>query len=236
MELSLQVITGTAAFLALTHTFIGVDHYLPFVVLARARNWSWKRLAAVVTICGLGHVLSSVLLGFVGLALGTAVGSLEGIEASRGALASYLIIAFGLIYMLWGLRSAYRNKSHEHSHVHADGVVHEHLHDHHGGHGHPHEAGKRSSVYWALFLVFVFGPCEPLIPLIMYPAAKNSMVGVAWVATVFGVVTIATMLVMTTVLYAGVKRLRWQRFERYSHAAAGFAILTAGLLIVFVGV
>ena len=56
------------------------------------------------------------------------------------------------------------------------------------------------------------------------------------VSAVFGIITIATMLVMASILYAGARRIRWQGLERYGHAAAGFAILVAGLLIVLVGV
>jgi ABC-type nickel/cobalt efflux system permease component RcnA len=236
VDTSVAVIAGTAALIALTHTVIGVDHYLPFVALGRARRWSYRRLAAIVTVCGIGHVASSVALGFLGIALGVAVGKLEGVESTRGEVASYLLIAFGLIYMLWGLRAAFRNQTHAHEHTHADGSVHQHHHDHHGSHLHPHERGGRSTVVWVLFLLFVFGPCEPLIPLIMYPAAKSSIAGVVLVAGVFSVVTIAVMLTMTMALYAGALRLRWQRFERYTHAAAGFAILAAGLLVAFGGI
>lgn len=235
VDTSISVIAGTAALIALTHTVIGVDHYVPFVALARARHWSYRRLALVVVLCGLGHVASSVLLGFVGIALGIAVGTLESVESTRGELASYLIIAFGLIYTLWGLRAAYRNRTHVHEHTHADGSTHLHEHDHHGAHLHGHADGRRRSVTWVLFLIFVFGPCEPLIPLIMYPAAKASTAGVVLVAGIFSVVTVAVMLVMTMALYAGALRIRWQGLERYTHAAAGFAILTAGLLVAFGG-
>ena len=34
---------------------------------------------------------------------------------------------------------------------------------HHGEHMHPHLVGA-SLTPWALFVIFVFGPCEPLIP------------------------------------------------------------------------
>ena len=38
-----------------------------------------------------------------------------------------------------------------------------------------------------LFTIFVFGPCEPLIPILMYPAAKSSVAGMLLVAGVFSV-------------------------------------------------
>lgn len=231
---ALQILAATAFVLALTHTLIGVDHYLPFVVLGRANRWSYRKLALVTTLCGIGHVLSSVALGMVGIFAGVAVAKIEGAEAWRGDLASYLIIAFGLIYLLWGLRQVHRGKTHSHAHTHADGSHHEHGHDHAGGHNHPHEEG-RPRLFWVLFLVFVFGPCEPLIPLLMYPAAKLNMAGVALVAGIFGAVTIATMLAMTLVLYGGVQRIRFAFLERYMHPIAGVMIMAAGLLVVFAG-
>jgi hypothetical protein len=43
---------------------------------------------------------------------------------------------------------------------------------------------------WALFIIFILGPCEALIPLFMYPAAQNSNGVVIMVAIVFGLVTL----------------------------------------------
>ena len=70
----------------------------------------------------------------------------------------------------------------------------------------------------------------------MYPAAKSSVLGAVLVTSVFAIVTIGTMLVMTTLVYAGAQRVRWRFLEGYEHAAAGLAILAAGLLVVAVGV
>ena len=52
-SLSVLAAAGGVAFL---HTLLGPDHYLPFIVLARARSWSKTRTLVVTTICGLGHV------------------------------------------------------------------------------------------------------------------------------------------------------------------------------------
>lgn len=84
-----------------------------------------------------------------------------------------------------------------------------------------------------LFTIFVFGPCEPLIPILMYPAAAQSTLGVVLVASVFGVVTIATMVTVVLLLSFGLESLPTRRLERYSHALAGFAILLCGVAIHF---
>lgn len=229
----LLILTSTAALIGLVHTVVGPDHYLPFVVISRARGWSRRKTAAVTALCGLGHVLSSVVLGSIGIAAGIAVSRLEAVESARGTVAAWLLIAFGLVYGTWGLRRALRGRPHTHSHRHLSGVTHSHEHAHDGQHVHVHAESKRpvSITPWVLFVVFVFGPCEPLIPLLMFPAANESTWGVALVAAVFSLVTIATMLVLVLALGYGLSAAPLRRIERYSHAVAGLTLTVCGALI-----
>ncbi len=231
------ILAATAVSLGFVHTVTGPDHYLPFIVIGRARNWSLARTLTVTALCGLGHVLSSVVLGMIGIALGVAVGKLTVIEGVRGNLAAWLLISFGLVYGIWGLRQAWRSKPHFHLHTHADGTVHQHSHQHHADHAHPHldEGQARSITPWALFIIFVLGPCEPLIPLLMYPAANHSVAGMVGVAVIFSVVTIGTMLVMVFLAERGIRLIPTGGLERYAHALAGLAILGSGLAIQFMG-
>ena len=65
---SIIVLCGTAASIGFLHTLLGPDHYLPFVAMSRAGGWSLKKTTVVTVLCGMGHVLSSVVLGFIGIA------------------------------------------------------------------------------------------------------------------------------------------------------------------------
>ncbi len=229
------ILAVTAGSIGFVHTVTGPDHYLPFIVLGRARRWPLARTLGVTAICGVGHVLGSVVLGLIGIGLGLAIGRLEIIEGVRGDLASWLLISFGLAYTAWGLRSAYRDRPHSHRHVHADGTVHEHHHSHRRDHSHPHDARNRSLTAWALFVIFVLGPCEPLIPILMYPAADASMGGLVLVVAVFSVATIVTMMAMVLMAERGLRLVKIGGLERYAHAFAGVAILGSGLAIRLLG-
>lgn len=235
MSNEIIILAGTAASLGLIHTLIGPDHYLPFVVLSKARNWSTAKTGVVTLLCGLGHVLSSIALGFLGIALGVAVFRLEAIESSRGEIAAWLLIGFGLAYFVWGVRKAIRGRRHEHAHPHEDTAEHSHSHKHTNEHTHVHISSYRSLTPWILFTIFVFGPCEPLIPLVMYPAAEHNMAGVAIVSSIFGLVTVATMLVVVLTSSYGLSRLPLRKLERYSHAFAGLSIFLCGGAIKFLG-
>jgi nickel/cobalt transporter (NicO) family protein len=237
-ELSLLLVT--AASIGFLHTLFGPDHYLPFVVMARARRWSLWKTTSITFLCGVGHVGSSVVLGVIGVALGIAVNKLVAIESFRGDIAAWALIAFGLVYFVWGTRQAIRNKPHQHLHSHAGGCDHEHVHAHQSEHLHAHvaeeaEQEKFNVTPWVLFTIFVFGPCEPLIPLLMYPAAKGSLWGLASVTAVFGAMTIATRLGIALLSAYGIGFVRMSKLERYTHALAGATICMCGVSIQFLG-
>jgi sulfite exporter TauE/SafE len=235
MSSELTVLMATAATIGLVHTVAGPDHYVPFIMIGRARKLSPGRLLVLTVLCGLGHVLSSVVLGAIGISVGLAIGAIESIEGIRGEVASYLMIGFGVAYAAWGLRLALRGRSHAHSHVHADGCEHEHAHDHGVGHGHLRKEGRKITM-WTLFIVFVLGPCEPLIPMLMYPAARSDVLGVVLITSVFGLVTICTMSIMVLLLHRGVALVRLGSLERYVHVIAGVMIAASGLAVMAFGI
>jgi nickel/cobalt transporter (NicO) family protein len=208
----LLILTAAAASIGFIHTVLGPDHYIPFIVIAKARKWSMFKTGWVTFLCGIGHILSSVVLGIIGIALGIAVTRIQTLESFRGNIAGWLLIAFGLIYFAWGLRRAFR-KTHSHLHVEE----------------------RTNLTPWILFTIFVFGPCEPLIPILMYPAARSSIFGIILVTAVFGTVTIGTMMTIVLLSSLGVNLLPMHKFERYTHALAGATICLCGVAIQFLG-
>jgi nickel/cobalt transporter (NicO) family protein len=231
----IALLCATAATIGLLHTVFGPDHYVPFIVMAQVRRWSLAKTAWITLVCGLGHVLSSVVLGLVGIALGVSVLKLEFLESARGAVAAWLLIGFGFAYFVWGVHRAIRNRPHRHEHAHGEGATHEHVHSHESSHVHVHASKNRDLTPWILFTLFVFGPCEPLIPVLMYPAARSSVAGTVLVAGVFSIATIGTMLVVVLLAARGVALARLERWDRYSHALAGATICLCGLAIQFLG-
>lgn len=226
-----QVLLVTAATIAFLHTILGPDHYLVFTAMGKARAWSLAKTLRITFYCGIGHVLGSLLLGALGLLAGAQLASLVEIEGLRGNLAGWALLTFGLVYFAWGLKKAGRSHRHSHAHVH-DGVAHAHEHDHRHEHAHVH--AERSSITpWVVFVIFVLGPCEALIPLFMYPAAQHNALLVAQVAIVFSVITLLTMLACVAITTIGLDRLRLPATGRYVHAAAGAAVLACGMLVSF---
>ena len=242
MSAELKTLLVTAMSLGFLHTLLGPDHYIPFAAMARANGWTRRKTFAITLLCGVGHILSSVVLGVIGLALGLVVFQLESIESARGETAAWLLIGFGLAYLCWGVVQAIRNVPHTHLHTHADGTTHSHPHRHDLEHQHVHlpedsvedgGSGRRRRLMtpWVLFIIFAFGPCEVLIPLLMYPAAEANFWAVGMVVIAFGAATLVAMVGAVMVLLYGLERIRLPNLHRYSHALAGLALLVCGLMI-----
>jgi len=229
------VLLSTAFFIAITHTILGIDHYLPFVVLSKANAWPMRKSMILVLLCGIGHVLSSVLLGLFGIGLSQSLSFLVNIESIRGTLATDFMIGFGLIYTAWALNNLYRNKPHTHR-INGETITHDHHHesavsDHHEAH-----PTKSLNTIWGLFILFVLGPCEPLIPLLMFPAATENAVAFIGVTLVFSVTTILTMTALTYIGIKGLTKVSFNGLEKYTHALAGTAITLCGILILTLGI
>jgi len=206
------------------------------VAMARVVEWSRRETLLVTALCGFGHVAGSVVLGMVGIAFGLSIPRLEAFESSRGSWAAWGLILFGLLYTIWGVRRALRGRAHSHVHANADGTLHLHEHAHAKEHLHPHpsESGSKMTP-WVLFVIFLLGPCEALIPLLMFPAATESWTSLFLVTGTFGAATIATMLGLVFASLEGVQRISFPRAQRYGHALAGFTILLCGVAIEFIG-
>lgn len=207
METSFGILCLSALVMGITHTAMGPDHYLPFIVISKARNWSTKKTILITLICGLAHVFSSILIGLFGIGCGLALKSLEIAEELRGDVAGWLLVACGTIYMIWGIFHALTNREHHH------------VKDR-GGNLTP----------WALFVIFIFGPCEPLIPFLMFPAATIGLHAAIGVALVFAVATLATMTGMVAAVLYGL-HFGHHKTHRFAHAMAGAILLLCGVAI-----
>jgi len=214
MEPNISFLAATALTIGSLHTLAGPDHYLPFVVMAKTRNWSVLKTINIVALCGVGHVLSSIIIGFIGIVAGFAISGIERFEGARGNIAAWLLLVFGLTYMIWGIYRLWKHPTHHHDHGFSD---------------------KKKMTFWILFTIFVFGPCEPLIPLLMYPAAQHNYVAVAYISLLFAITTIATMIAIVLLMLKGISMVKLHLLEKYQHVIAGVTIALCGMGILFLG-
>jgi len=187
------------------------DHWVPFAALARAQGWPVGRTARVTFLCGFGHVTVSVLLGLLGLVFGRQM--FESFGQRMESFAGVLLIAFGLIYAVWGLHRTAGRHFHGHVHLHYD---------------HVHDPGRMT--VRGLFLLFCADPCVAVVPL-LFAAAPLGAVQTVVLVVLYEVATIATMVALVLPARAGAHLLRGSWFTRYGDAAAGGLIVLTGLVV-----
>jgi len=224
-----------AVLIGFVHTLTGPDHYVPFVAMSQAGRWSLPKTILITVLCGFGHVGSSIAIGLIGVVLGVMVLHLERFELFRGHIAGWLLVVFGLLYFVWGIMHARRHTPHHHVSLGHRGItIWRHEHGRHAATQHSSTPGP-SMTPWILMIIFALGPCEPLIPLLMYPAAKANALAVVGVTTLFALVTLLTMTTMVVLMRLGLRSIRFSGFNQYAHAACGFAMFACGLAIKFGG-
>ena len=228
-QLTVSALLLTAFITAVVHTvtgpdhylpFIaitGPDHYLPFIAIAKSRNYGLKKTLFWTFVCGIGHIVSALLIAllFVYFSHWLTETKFNWIENNRADLAAYAMIGLGGAYLLWAVWHRLRHKyGHEYHHELIES-----------------DNDKNISV-WVLFIIFVLGPCEALLPIL---TASSVMGGAVVVSTtlLFSFATIATMMVMVTVGMLGIKAMHLQKLQPYAHELAGGTIMACGLAIVF---
>lgn len=201
------------------------DHWVPFAALARSERWTAVRTATVTALCGLGHVTVSVALGLAAALFGLEV--VERFGRRLEGLGGVFLIAFGVIYALWGLHRAVWSRWHVHPHSH----VHWHTH---GREPHVH-VGERRLTPWALFVLFSADPCVAVIPL-MFAVAPLGAIRTAAVVIAYELATIATMIALVLpARAAAAKAIAGGWADRYGHAIAGGLIALIGVVVVGLG-
>ncbi len=204
----MEALILSAMGVGLVHS-LAPDHWLPFASLAQAQGWSRRKLLIISFLAGLGHVGSSFALGVIGIVLGMGLAHLEGVESFRGNIAGFLLIGFGVAYALWGLKHIRDHRLH----FHKGEVV----------------------TLWTLMAIFVFGPCEPLIPL-MFLAVQHGWPGI-WLTTIaFSITTVFMVMVQSMLAFMGLSLLPQRALERWSHVMAGGVIALTGLAVMLLGI
>jgi hypothetical protein len=219
MSASAPVLLAAAAGVGFAHAILP-DHWMPLATVGRTRRWSLARLARVSGLAGLGHVALSVVLGAIVIAVGLQFR--HSLQSAQDAIVGGLLTVTGLAFLVLQARG-HRHHEHEHEHQH------EHQHEHEHEHGHDHRRGGG-----ALAVLIPFGaaasPDLTILPVFLAATTAGTATAVGTVL-LFGVVTIATFVVLTVLVAAAGYQLRGDWLERRGNAVTGAVLLVIGSLV-----
>jgi nickel/cobalt transporter (NicO) family protein len=228
----LTTIAATGFSVAFFHAAIPT-HWLPFVLVARARSWSRTRTLMVTTLAGLGHVALTSLLG-----LGIAWFGFQLEEKVEWFpwLAGGLLLAFSLFYFWRQWRGT--------------GICHHHTPGTHH-HASEHCGEEREQSHWdaelkdsplvskkagewtaisGLFVMLTLSPCEGFLPVYL-SGVQFGWKGFVVLSVILAVATLAGMTLFTWLALVGFDRFRLKAFERHEAGLLGILFAVLGVLI-----
>jgi len=130
MSSTTPALLAAAAGVGLGHAILP-DHWVPLAVIGRARRYPLARVARLSLLAGIAHVMVSLLLGAIIVAIGLQFRST--IEGAQNAIVGTILILTGIGFAVFELTGRGHGHSHEHGHAHAHGHGQAHDHTHAGG-------------------------------------------------------------------------------------------------------
>ena len=223
-----------AVFLGVIHILLRRDYYKPFVTIKKLQGWSSNKTLGVVLLSSIGHVLGSVVLSAVGLVPAIMVARLSYFSPMKETILAWFVILFGVFFIVYGIRQAYRSKPHKHLHLGADGTYHTHTHIHKKDSALVEKLTKNKKLsVWSIVVTYTLNPFEALVVIQVWPLMKSHYMMIVVVTCIFSVAVIIAMLTMSYLVIHG-KRFGWlKRTGLFSYIIIGALILVYGLVLLF---
>jgi hypothetical protein len=231
---------AAAAGVALGHAVLP-DHWVPLAVFGRTQRHSLGRVTSLATLAGVAHVLTSLLVGGVVVAVGLQFRSaVEGVE---NLVVGSTLIATGIAFVAVELATRRR---HADDHRHRPSLwAHPQRRDDGQGAAAVPDAGRRparsrssdggeSRLRAAAAVMVPFGaaasPDLTILPVFLAATALGVAAAVGTLIT-FSLVTILAIVALTVSVSIGSRQLEAGWLDRWGHAATALVLIVVGGLV-----
>jgi ABC-type nickel/cobalt efflux system permease component RcnA len=214
------------------------DHWVPLAVVGRTRRYPLSRVARLSGLAGVAHVLVSIVLGAVIIAVGLQFRS--SIQHAQDTIVGCVLIVTGIGFAAVELAGHGHHHDHEHEHEH-EHDHHDHDHDppdHPHGADHPqqrHHQGEpraRLSGLAAVMIPFGAAASPDLTILPVFLAATTAGVATAIGSlVVFAAVTIGTIVGLTLAAARGGYEIRGRWLDRWGNVFTALVLIAIGTLV-----
>ena len=210
MDTSYLLTLGFTGFtVAFLHAAIPT-HWLPFVMVGRARGWSPARTLGAVALAGGGHLFATTVLGVAIARFGFELDH-HFEDVFHWSVAALLVGLGG-----WLAFRAPHGRACQHCQGNPQKLV--------------PDATDRAAL-WGLFLTLTLSPCELFLPVYL-TAAPYGWPGVIWLSLVLAAATFGGMLLLTALTLHGTARLRWRWLREPSPRLIGGLLAALGIATV----
>ncbi|MBN8673370.1 MAG: hypothetical protein J0L56_04515 [Chitinophagales bacterium] len=201
-----NIIIGSL-FISLLHAVIP-NHWLPVLAIGKKQGWSLAETTRITFIAGIAHVISTIIIGIL---LGLIGGELtEHIEDFTRIIGSSILILIGLYFV----RQHY---THHHFHLQKEKL----------------EKKNKTSVILALVIAMFLSPCMEIEAYFLLAGSKGWYL-MAAIAAMYSIVTIAGMLIWIRIVYKGLLKLNWHKWEHNAGIITGLILIITGIISFFI--
>jgi ABC-type nickel/cobalt efflux system permease component RcnA len=239
MSATTPALIAAAAGVGFGHAILP-DHWVPLAVVGRTRRYPLTRVARLSGLAGIAHVLVSIILGAVIVAVGLQFRS--AIQGAQDTIIGAILILTGLGFAALELTGHGHNHGHDHHHGHTH--HHPHTHEHDRPHEHSHEpphahsgsqaAGTARRFRGLAGVMVPFGaaasPDLTILPVFLAATAAGTTTAISSLV-VFAAVTIGTIVGLTLTACFGGYQIRGQWLERWGNTITALVLIVIGALV-----
>ena len=200
------------------------DHWVPLAVVGRTRRYPPTKIARLSGLAGVAHVLVSLVVGAVIIAVGLQFRST--VERTQDAIVGGILIATAIGFVASELVGVGVGANHEHHHHH-DHDRHDHRHERH----HDHSPGPVTRLG---AIVIPFGaaasPDLTILPVFLAAAAAGVATAVGTLL-IFAAITIGTIVALTLMAARFGYQIHGEWLERWANVVTGSVLAVIGVLI-----
>lgn len=184
------------------------SHWLPVLSIGKKEGWTLAETSRITFLGGIAHVVSTV---FIGLLLGLISGELTThIEHFTRIIAPSILILMGFYF----IRQHYK-----HNHFHFQSK--------------PLKQKTKRSIILTLILAMFLSPCMEIEAYFLLAGSKGWYV-LFMIALLYSIISIAGMLIWIRIVYTGVLKLKWQKWEDNAGFITGLVLIITGILSLFI--
>ncbi len=239
MSATTPALIAAAAGVGLGHAILP-DHWVPLAVVGRAQRYPLGRVARLSLLAGIAHVLVSLVLGAIIIAIGLQFRS--AVQSAQDTIIGVVLILTGAGFA--ALHLGGRGHTHAGEHSHADG----HAHDHEHGpshahrpaglaiaeHPHPHPSVQAGRARRLAGIMVPFGaaasPDLTILPVFLAATAAGLFASIGALIA-FSAVTIATIVGLTLIACFGGYQVHGQWLDRWGNLLTAGTLLAIGALV-----
>lgn len=202
----ISIITGSLI-ISLLHALIP-NHWLPVLAIGKKEGWTLGETSRITLISGLSHVVSTVIIGLLLGLIGEELA--EHLDDFTHVIAPSILILLGLYF----IRQHYK---HHHFQVEKKNL----------------EKKTKSSIITALVIAMFLSPCLEIEAYFLLAGTKGWYM-MALIAIMYSVITIAGMLIWVRIVYKGLLKLNWHKWEHNAGIITGLTLVITGIISFFI--